>query len=432
MRGLHQRHDLGVRLQVQRDLGVGAVGKIVGKGLVGKRRVREHRLVPGLRRQHLAQQPADAIAQGIVRVQGDELLIVLRRAFRQHVVIGLTHRTAGQIRRHLHHRALDRLTHRRHRRIAEEGEVRGQRRTLPRRLLAIGRVVHFEANALEQLFDRHVRHLSELHESRDIRAVAVAAVERFGARRGRVADDRAVRRIDDRKAAAGVVDLRERVVAAGIEQDDTQPARDRFQRRHHVDQTDRVADQIVRRRDLGIDRDEIVFARELHAMPGIVDHRHGVLSAGGDLGGKVLHDLEHVVLRQVGRGDHLEAGRVEQLCHRSRIVAGIGEIRRVLVVRIADHQRDALLRTAQRGWRIGAFGICSLGEACAAADEAQQAHQQTGLEQRFETGHSVLLSGNLDARYVARMLGQGSRVVRDLYHYGMSALDEHWMNIKAL
>ena len=296
VRGLHQRHDLGVRLQVQRDLGIGAVGKIVGKGLVGKRRVREHRLVPGLRHQHFAQQPADAIAQGIVRVQGDELLIVLRRAFRQHVVIGLTHRTAGQIRRHLHHRALDRLTHRRHCRIAEEGEVRGQRRTLPRRLLAIGGVVHFKANALEQLFDRHVRHLSLLQESSHVRAVAVAAVERFGARRGRVSDDRAVRRIDDRKAAASVVDLGERIVAAGVEQQEAHLARHRGQRIEDVVDAHRLHRNVGFTLHIDIDRHQKILAVDLQAVTGVKDHRDGIRTPGGDLAGEFADFLPHLVL----------------------------------------------------------------------------------------------------------------------------------------
>jgi hypothetical protein len=40
--------------------------------------------------------------------------------------------------------------------------------------------------------------------------VVAVAVERFGARRSRVADDRAVRRVDDGEAAAGIVDAGER------------------------------------------------------------------------------------------------------------------------------------------------------------------------------------------------------------------------------
>jgi hypothetical protein len=64
---------------------------------------------------------------------------------------------------------------------------------------------------------------------------------------------------------------------------------------------------------------------------------------GGDLGREILHDPDHVVLRQIGRGDHLEAGGVEEFRHRLRVVAWIGELRGVLIARIADHQRYPLL-----------------------------------------------------------------------------------------
>ena len=172
---------------------------------------------------------------------------------------------------------------------------------------------------------------------------------------------------------------RERIVAAGVEHDDAHPACNGVQRAHQVDQSQRIAVEIVRRRDLGIDRKQIVLALDLHAVTGIVDHGDGAGAALGDLGGKVLHDPDHVFACQVGRWRHLEAGRVQELRHRLRVVAGIGELRRGLVVRIADHQRDALVR---RRWRLHAgadVGVGGFGESCAGA-EAQQACQETGAQ----------------------------------------------------
>ncbi len=94
---------------------------------------------------------------------------------------------------------------------------------------------------------------------------------------------------------------------------------------------------------------------------------------------EVLHDPDHVFARQVGRLGDLEAGRVQELRHRLRVVAGIGELRRGLVVRIADHQRDALVRRRRRLHAVADVGIGGFGESCAGA-EAQQACQQAGAQ----------------------------------------------------
>ncbi|MGY3468701.1 hypothetical protein ACVW0I_005572 [Bradyrhizobium sp. LM6.11] len=84
------------------------------------------------------------------------------------------------------------------------------------------------------------------------------------------------------------------------------------------------------------------------------------------------------VLGQVGRGDHLEAGGVQELRHRLRVVVGIGELRRVLVVRIADHQRHPLLRALQRG---GSWLDRGDLRGNRAAGEAEQASQQARSHQ---------------------------------------------------
>ena len=138
-----------------------------------------------------------------------------------------------------------------------------------------------------------------------------------------------------------------------------------FQRAHQVDQPQRIAVEIVRRGDFCIDRKQIVLALDLHAVTGIVDHGDGAGAALGDLGGKVLHDPDHVFARQVGRLGDLEAGRVQKLRHRLRVVAGIGELWRGLVIRIADHKRDALVRRRRRLHAVADVGIGGFGESCA-------------------------------------------------------------------
>ena len=239
-------------------------------------------------------------------------------------------------------------------------------------------MIDVKTNAFEQLFDRQVRFARELQESRRIGAVASGSVERLRSRRRRVTDDRAVRRIDDRKSAPGIVDGWEWIVPAGVEHDNAHPARDRFQRRHHVDQADRVGGKIGRRGNLRVDRDKVVLSCKLHAVSGIIDHGDRVGSACGNPGREVLHDLDHVAVRQIGRFNHLEARRVQELRHRLRVVIGIEKRRRALVFRIADHQRNPLLGTLNS---VGDCGVGGLSQGNAVG-EAQQATQQAGAQQQ--------------------------------------------------
>jgi hypothetical protein len=99
----------------------------------------------------------------------------------------------------------------------------------------------------------------------------------------------------------------------------------------------------------------------------------------GDLGGKVLHHPDHVFARQVGRLGDLEARRVQELRHRLRVVAGIGELRCGLVIRIADHQRDALLCRRRRLHAGADIGIGGFGEGCAWC-RSSTACQETGAQ----------------------------------------------------
>ena len=85
---------LGCASRCSADGREGAVGVMLIEVLVGERRVRQHRLMPRRRQRQIAEQAADTVAARIIGEAGDELLIIFRRAFRQHVVIGLVHRAA--------------------------------------------------------------------------------------------------------------------------------------------------------------------------------------------------------------------------------------------------------------------------------------------------------------------------------------------------
>jgi len=63
------------------------------------------------------------------------------------------------------------------------------------------------------------------------------------------------------------------------------------------------------------------------------------------------------------------------------VIVGIGELRRVLVVRIADHQRDALFRPLQRGG--GGLDRGDLGGNGAAGEAEQAPHKASRQQERL-------------------------------------------------
>ena len=94
--------------------------------------------------------------------------------------------------------------------------------------------------------------------------------------------------------------------------------------------------------ELGVDRDQIVDARGLDAVAGIIDHRDvGVARQGGEIahGALHLHDAEIVALV-----DHVEFRALQQRRDRVGVVERVGEQAGVLVFGVADDQRDAARR----------------------------------------------------------------------------------------
>lgn len=91
------------------------------------------------------------------------------------------------------------------------------------------------------------------------------------------------------------------------------------------------------------DRHEIIGARDLHAVTGIIEQRDvGALH----LPAKTLHGDVHRALVEIELGmaaDQREAERAECLRHQARILRRIVERRDVLVGGVADDKRDALL-----------------------------------------------------------------------------------------
>src|SRR5216683_2132459 len=197
---------------------------------------------------------------------------------------------------------------------------------------------------LEQLLKRQPRLLADPHEGGGVGAVRPVAVEGFGAGRGRVRHERAVRGVDDGKAAPrGLVDRRERIVAAGIQDHDAGLARNRGQRVHHVGEPRRLERHVGFALDLRIDRHEEVLAVDLQAVAGIEHQRNGVRSFLGDHAREIADRPAHVALGEIGRLQDLEPGGAQEFRHGLGVVGRVRQRRDRGVVRVADDERNPVL-----------------------------------------------------------------------------------------
>ena len=140
-----------------------------------------------------------------------------------------------------------------------------------------------------------------------------------------------------------LLDRRERIVAAGVEDDDARGARHRFQRLHQIGERKGVVRYIVFLLDAGIDRDQKVFAVDLQAVARIEHQRDVVGTLARHARCKVLDRLLHADPGQI-HGEHdIEACAIEDLRDHLRIMRRVGQRRDRLVGRIADHQRHPVL-----------------------------------------------------------------------------------------
>jgi hypothetical protein len=72
--------------------------------------------------------------------------------------------------------------------------------------------------------------------------------------------------------------------------------------------------------DLRIDRNEIIFAFELHSVTADIDERDGVRPRRCGFLQKIAKGAAQRVLIEITRADNIEAGRLEGLCDQARIV----------------------------------------------------------------------------------------------------------------
>ena len=132
--------------------------------------------------------------------------------------------------------------------------------------------------------------------------------------------------------------LGERVVAAGVENDQPQLPR-RLDDIQEAIERDRFVKGIDVALQHGIDRNEIVDALDLDAVAGEIDD--------GEIGtarviGKIAQRAAHLDGLEVELEiDGFETGAPEHFRHGGRVVGGVGERRHRLIGGVADHERDS-------------------------------------------------------------------------------------------
>jgi hypothetical protein len=105
----------------------------------------------------------------------------------------------------------------------------------------------------------------------------------------------------------GLADVRERIVAAGIEQQDAGLARHRSQRVQDVVEPHRLQRNVGFALRIDVDRHQKILAVDLQPVARIEHQRDGIGAFRGHPRGEVAHSGAQLVLREIRSGQHLEA-----------------------------------------------------------------------------------------------------------------------------
>ena len=241
------------------------------------------------------------------------------------------------------------------RRLRGHGARRHQRhiiaaeRAVDERLLAVaGAFQDVIAHESEGPADVEPRRRQVLRQRYGEGAVLAIAVLRGRAGLGGIGDQRIrARWLDLGKAAADrarrqrVLHVaREWIVAAGVE-DHQAKLLGRLDRDQDAVQRKRLVVDVGVALELGVHRNQVVGAVDLHAMAGIIDHRDvGIARAVFE----IAQHAPRVERRQIVAGDDdVEAGALERRRHHGSIIDRIRQRRHVLIGRIAEDQRHALV-----------------------------------------------------------------------------------------
>nr|UXE44367.1 hypothetical protein Hi04_10k_c209_00030 [uncultured bacterium] len=226
--------------------------------------------------------------------------------------------------------------------------VLGQRAVQERLLPALGRLHDVVADVAEKEADLQAGRLDMRQERGGVGTVRALAVVGRGAIARGIGDQHVVCGLDRGQSDRGQAAVADRtlnhglegIVAAGVQDDQPQPARAR-RRQHQRPQRDGLARGVNVVAQLGIDRHQPVLATRLQAVAGEVDDRQ---LGAARLASVLEHGTADLLERAVEHGVDGETEPPERGGDCRRIGWRIGERRYVAIGAIADHQRDALLR----------------------------------------------------------------------------------------
>ena len=243
--------------------------------------------------------------------------------------------------------------------LAAPGEVEravDRRVGHPGLLLAAGRLLHLDADAVEHVQRVQSGLAHDPAQRRGVRAVTSGPVAGDVAGLRRIRDHRAFRRLHRRQSLRGPANAvaAERVVAAGIEDDDVQLRPCPLHLLEHQLGVDHLEIEVLQARRVGVHRHQPVRPGHLHPVPGVVEQRH---FRSGDRLAELLHRAVEPRLVEIGlraAADQREAEFLQRTRDQAGVVARVHQGRDAAIAGIADHQRHpASLAAALRRCAAG-------------------------------------------------------------------------------
>ena len=262
---------------------------------------------------------------------------------------------------------------RRFRFLRAEEEIPGQRRMVPRHLLAVGLLDYLLPDPGQHLADLQARGVYVLQQGGRERAVRTLAVQRHVVRLGGIGDQGADAAADPRQPAAdggragrphaARQVARQRIVAAGIQQHDV-GARLALQLIEDGVQLDCLEIQVRLVLQLGIHRHQVVGAAHLQPVPG-VEEQPDIRTAQG--AGELPDQILGAVAVEVDALQHLEVEAAQHFRDGAAVIRRVRQDGGVLIGAVADHQGDPA--------PFGARGCAGGGEQKNESDPCQPLHR---------------------------------------------------------
>jgi hypothetical protein len=257
----------------------------------------------------------------------------------------------------------------------------------PGLLHPLGGALHLQPDLVERIENAQAGLADGVRERPRIGAVAGGAVLRDAAGLGGKGDQSALGGLHLRKPAAGVAHPivlgvagapdreappAERVVAAGIEDDDVELGAGALHLAQHQIGGEHLEVDVGLLGRVGVDRNEIVLATDLHAVARIIEQPDiGARQLRPEgLHGAVEGGLVEIELRAPAH--HREAEALQGIGQELGVVGGIVQPPHIAIGRIADHQRDALVGERRRRDK-------ARQERRQPSEQRQSSHQRTPL-----------------------------------------------------